>query len=70
MEKKPFSIGWFIIASAIVWGIVMLACAFALKGTGGYMKIQVFLGAGAAIHLIIIWAPLAMRIKKALSEEK
>jgi hypothetical protein len=69
MEKNPFSIGWFIIASAIVWGVVMLACAFALKGTDGYMRIQVFLGMGAAVHLIVIWVPLAAKIKKTMNEK-
>jgi len=69
MEKKPFSIGWYIIGSAIVWGVVMLACAFALKGTDGYMKIQLFLGMGAAVHLIVIWVPLAAQIRKRLIEK-
>jgi hypothetical protein len=36
----------------------------------GYMRIQVFLGMGAAVHLIVIWVPLAARIKKAMNEKK
>ena len=70
MEKKSFSIGWYIIASAIVWGIVMLACAFALRGTDGYMKIQLFLGMGASVHLIVIWVPLAAQLKKQLNKDE
>lgn len=59
MDKKIISIGAFTIFSAIIWGAVILGCSFALKGTGGYEKIQNILGAGAAIHLILIWGPLA-----------
>lgn len=64
MEKKPFSIGWYIIGSAVIWGLVILACAIGLRGTDGYMKIQLFLGLGSVLHLILIWVPLAARIGK------
>jgi hypothetical protein len=52
-------IGFFIIGSAIIWGAVMLGCSFALKGTGCYSEIQNILGAGAGIHIVLIWGPLA-----------
>ncbi|MCF7832128.1 MAG: hypothetical protein K9N05_00955 [Candidatus Marinimicrobia bacterium] len=62
MEKKPFSLAWYIIGSAIIWGIVILLCALLLKSD--YLKVQLILGSGAAIHLIVIWLPLAARFGK------
>jgi hypothetical protein len=64
MEKKPFSIGWYIIASALIWGLTMVTCALALKGTDGYLKIQLILGSAAAVHLLLIWIPFAAMIGK------
>ena len=64
MKNKPFSLGWYIIGSAIIWGLVMLTSAIALKGTDGYMKIQLILGGGAVFHLLFIWAPIAAMIGK------
>jgi len=70
MEKKVISMGWFIIASALIWGITMIACAIMLRGTDGYMKIQLILGTGAALHLMLIWVPLATRFgKKKMNKE-
>lgn len=65
MEKKPFSIGWFIIASAILWGVAILTCALILKSD--YMKVQLILGGAAAVHFIVIWLPLAAKLKKELN---
>ncbi len=45
-----------IIANAIIWGIVLIACASVLKGTGAFQKIQLILGGGAAASLIIVAA--------------
>ncbi len=67
MENKPFSLAWYIIGSAIVWGVVILLCALLLKSD--YMKVQLILGSGAAIHLIVIWLPLAARIAKNKKDE-
>jgi len=68
MEKQPFSIGWYIIASAILWGLAILACALILKSD--YMKVQLILGGAAAVHLIVIWLPLAAKIKKEHQDKK
>ena len=49
--NKPWIIE---IANAIIWGIVLLGCAYALKGTGAYQDIQLILGGGAALSLIVV----------------
>ena len=69
MDKNIKTIGGFIIASAIIWGIVIVGCSFALKGTEGYSKIQNILVGGVLSHIILIWGPLALKFKKA-NEDK
>ena len=61
---KKSKVGYFIIGSAIIWGAVMLACAFILKGTECYPKIQMILFIGVTSHLLFIWGPLPSVIKK------
>jgi len=69
MDKKKKSIGVFIIASAIIWGTVMIGCSLKLKGTGCYDQISYILSSGAGIHLLFIWGPLAIIFKKAKKGE-
>ncbi len=57
-------IGFAIIASAIVWGAVILGCSVALKGTECYGEIQNILVAGVLSHLILIWGPLVAQVRK------
>ncbi len=64
MDKKMKSIGAFTIASAIIWGVVIIGCSFALKGTECYDKIQYILVGGVVTHIILIWGPLAMIFNK------
>jgi len=64
MDKKTKTIGMYIIASAIIWGVVIVGCAFKLKGTECFSEITTILSAGAGIHLIFIWGPLAAQLKK------
>ncbi len=45
-----------IITNAIIWGIVLIACALALKDTGAFPKIQLILGGGAAASLVLLAA--------------
>ena len=66
---KKSKIGYFIIGSAIIWGAVILGCAFILKGTECYPKIQLLLGFGVASHLLFIWGPLPSAIKKEIEEK-
>lgn len=61
---KKISIGYFIIASAIVWGVVIVACAKALGGTPYKEQVIQLLSAGTLVHLLFIWGPLAARISK------
>ena len=64
MNKKQKTIGSFMIASAIIWGAVMVGSAFVLKGTECYDKIQNILVGGVISHIILIWGPLAILFKK------
>jgi len=65
MDMKVKSIRAFTIASAIIWGAVILGCSFALKGTECYGKIQNILVGGVLSHIILIWGPLAVLLNKA-----
>jgi len=67
MKKSTF--GAFIIASAIIWGAVILGSASVLKGTGCYDKIQNILVIGIISHIIIIWGPMAAILKKQQKQE-
>jgi hypothetical protein len=69
MNKANKTIGYFIIASAIIWGAVIIGCSFKLKGTGLFNEISYILSLGAIIHLIFIWGPLAAQLKKLKQEE-
>ena len=68
MEKKASGyfkhVGYYIIASAIVWGAVIVGCSLKLKGTPYYEEISPILFAGVIIHFILIWAPLGIQFKK------
>jgi hypothetical protein len=70
MDKKMKSIGLFIIASAIIWGAVIIGCSLKLKGTGCFNEISHILSAGAGVHLVLIWGPLAIQFKKKKQEEE
>jgi len=65
MDKKKQTIGAFIIASAIIWGAVIVGSSYALSGTECYGKIQNILAGGVLLHIILIWGPLALLFKKA-----
>ena len=69
MDKKKKSIGPFIIASAIIWGVVIIGCSLKLKGTNCFDEITYILSAGAVFHLLFIWGPLAILFKKIRNEE-
>ena len=62
MNKLRMTIGVYILASALIWGAVMLGCSFKLKGTGCYDEISSLLSGAAGIHLIIIWGPLVSQL--------
>jgi hypothetical protein len=68
MEKRYKTIGAYIIASAIIWAAVIIGCAYVLKGTECYGKIQNILSGGVIAHIILIWGPLVILFKKARKE--
>ena len=68
MKKKALTTGTLIIASAIIWGAVILGCSFALKGTECYQEIQNILVGGTLAHLILIWSPMAAMFVKMKKE--
>ncbi|MCB2194856.1 MAG: hypothetical protein KQH79_03300 [Bacteroidetes bacterium] len=69
MKIKKNILGYYIIASAILWGITIVGVALKLKGTDCYQQISIILTLGASIHLILIWVPLAAQLKKQKEQE-
>lgn len=61
---KKNSLGYFVIASAVIWGLVIIGCSLILKGTGCYDQISNILIGGTIIHLLFIWGPLAVILRK------
>lgn len=47
-----------IIASAIIWGVVIIACALALRGTGYSSRVIYTLTIGVIFHALFVWIPL------------
>ena len=70
MDKKKKSIGLFIIASAIIWGAVILGCSFALKGTECYGEIQNILVGGVFMHIIMIGGVIPLITRRIKNTEK
>ena len=67
---KKSQVGYFIIGSAIVWGFVMIGASFILKGTDFKEAMSLLLLGGFMTHLLFIWAPLAIHIKKIREQDK
>ncbi len=61
MKKK--SIGLYIIASAIIWGAVIMGCSLKLNGTECYDEISLILIGGVVCHLLFIWGPMGAQFK-------
>ena len=70
MNKKLTTLGAFIMASAIIWGAVIMGCSYALKGTECYQEIQNILAGGASAHIILIWGPLSLLLLLKKTKEK
>jgi hypothetical protein len=68
MSKK--SIGFYIIASALIWGAVIIACSLKLQGTTCYDDIKFILVGGVITHLLFIWGPLGILFRKIKEEKK
>jgi hypothetical protein len=50
-----------IITSAIIWGVVIIACALALRGSGFGSRVLYYQSIGAAIHALLVWMPLGKK---------
>jgi hypothetical protein len=70
LNKKAWTSGALIIASAIIWGVVILGCSFALKGTECYGEIQNILVGGTFVHIILLGTPITMSIIKTKEKAK
>ena len=68
-QMKKSTLGALIIASALIWGAVIIGCSLALKGTECYDKIQNILVAGVITHIILIWGPLVALASKGRKQE-
>ncbi len=60
---KKTTTGYLIIASAIVWGPVLILCAIVLRGTPYMESINWIVLGGAVFHLLFIWAPLGKQFR-------
>ena len=56
--------GYYILASALIWGAVIIGCALKLKGTECYNEISFILYAGVVCHLLFIWPFIGTRLRK------
>ena len=61
---KKTNIGYLIIASAVIWGAVIIGCALKLKGTEYYQEISPILIGGVVTHMVLIWTPLGIQFRK------
>jgi hypothetical protein len=66
MKKK--TIGALVIVSAIIWGAVIIGCAFILKGTPYKEDVILILSGGVISHMLFIWAPLGNIFRKKKEE--
>jgi len=67
---KKTKIGYLIIASAIIWGAVIISCALILKGTPYKEQVNSILIGGASFHLLFIWAPLGNQFRKKMKKNQ
>ena len=56
--------GFLIIASAIVWGAVLVSCSMVLKGTPFKEKINLIILGGTLFHMFVIWLPLGRKARE------
>jgi len=66
---KTKSIGLYIIASAIIWGAVIVGCSLKLKGTGCYDDISLILYGGVLFHILLIWLPVGKQFMEKEGEK-
>jgi len=63
------TIGSIIIASAIIWGAVIVGCSLKLRGTDCYDEISTILFGGVLTHILLLGGFSAALVKKMKDEE-
>lgn len=53
-----------VLANALIWGTVLIACAVALRDPGTFQEIQHFLGGGAAVSVWVLIFAVGIRKKR------
>ncbi len=66
---KIRTLGSIIIASAIIWGAVIVGCSLKLKGTDCYDEISIILFGGVFLHILLLGGFSAAQMKK-MKDEK
>jgi hypothetical protein len=66
---KKQILGPYIIGSALIWGVTIIGASLRLGGFENKSEVLALLGAGAGIHLILIWGPLAAAFKKLMNQQ-
>jgi Ca2+/H+ antiporter len=61
---KQQILGPYIIGSALIWGVTIIGVSLMLGGFEDKAKVLSTLSTGAGLHLILIWGPLAVALKK------
>ena len=61
---KKQILGPYIIGSALIWGLTIVGASLRMGGFENKAEVLSLLSAGAGIHLILIWGPLAAALKK------
>ena len=63
------SIGSVIIANAIVWAAVLIACSLELRGTDAYQQIQFILAGGSMASLFVVGVGTLKVVKMIKSQQ-
>jgi len=61
-------LGPYIIGSAIIWGVTIIGASLRMGGVEDKSQVLGLLSAGAGMHLILIWGPLAAAFKKLMKQ--
>ena len=69
MDQKFLTLGAYIIASAIIWGAVIVGCSYPLRDTACYEQIQNITAGGVVAHIILVWGPIGMYLRKFMANQ-
>lgn len=65
---KKQNIGMYLIASTLLWGFVLVYCAWILRATPYKEQINSIIGGAIILHTFLIWVPLTLKNKKGENE--